>query len=733
MSSTRHQPSTRRLDDGPLVLAEVGAKAARLSELNTAGHRVPPGLVITADTIQRGAEGISSCVDEILAEFGDRPLAVRSSAVAEDRYDASFAGLYETVLDVVGRDALAVAVATVVASASSPTVSAYGDSGGPIAVLVQPMLHPSAAGVAFSADPVTGDRNRVIIDAVAGVGEALVSGEVSGEHWVVDDTGAHGPDHGALSTDDASRIAALARTIHAGAGNPQDLEWAIADGELWLLQARPLTALVEHVDWDERCKGWWRRDFRLGEWLPQPVTPLFETWFLPVHEERFSSYCAEQVGITVKPPLNKVVNGWCFANTGRIDGEVVRMMLSHPRYLARAGRAMGQLMRGNPQPAAEAMGAPAVQRLRHDVLPRYRTVVSAAGADVEAASPERLVQIVDEITQCFGEYLMPVVEAVGLAYRCEFPLATLYRDNLADRLGGTHLTLLTGLVEPAALPDHAVTSLDWCHPTHGELASEMAAQQPDRELHGELVSRRTRAVAECRAALADQPKVLARFERCLAVVDEYAPIREELVRDMTLGWPVMRRALLRLGAVVASHGSVNAPDDVFWLTRAELDAALGGDRTDRRGNIAERREIWTRQCRLTPPTKIGRAKSVHERLGRKMVGATVVRRHDALVSGMPSSAGRATGRVSVVHGSDQFDTVQPGDILVCQVTTPAWTRLFGIVAAVVTDGGSVAAHASVIAREFGIPAVVGCVDATKRLRTGTLVTVDGTTGQVTPA
>jgi pyruvate,water dikinase len=112
-------------------------------------------------------------------------------------------------------------------------------------------------------------------------------------------------------------------------------------------------------------------------------------------------------------------------------------------------------------------------------------------------------------------------------------------------------------------------------------------------------------------------------------------------------------------------------------------------------------------------------------------GATTSQR--ALVSGSPASPGRATGKVRIVRSSDEFDRLKAGEILVAPLTAPAWTPLFSRAAAVVTDVGSALAHASIIAREFGIPAVVGCVDATTRLRDGMVVTVDGTRGTVEPA
>jgi pyruvate,water dikinase len=110
-----------------------------------------------------------------------------------------------------------------------------------------------------------------------------------------------------------------------------------------------------------------------------------------------------------------------------------------------------------------------------------------------------------------------------------------------------------------------------------------------------------------------------------------------------------------------------------------------------------------------------------------------VRSERAIVSGTPASPGRATGRVRVIRGPEAFGELEPGEILVAPLTAPAWTPLFARAAAVVTDVGSAAAHASIIAREYGIPAVVGCGDATARLRTGMHVTVDGSTGNVEPA
>jgi rifampicin phosphotransferase len=175
-------------------------------------------------------------------------------------------------------------------------------------------------------------------------------------------------------------------------------------------------------------------------------------------------------------------------------------------------------------------------------------------------------------------------------------------------------------------------------------------------------------------------------------------------------------------------------DDVFFLTRDEALSALGDGGSAVPADLpAARRATREQQARLVPPLHVGR---LHPMLG-KMIGGM----QDALgaapsatatVSGTPASPGRASGAVRVVRGPEQFEELEPGEILVAPMTAPAWTPLFTRAAAVVTDVGSPASHASIIAREYGIPAVVGCGDATGRLRTGMRVTVNGATGNVEP-
>jgi pyruvate,water dikinase len=248
--------------------------------------------------------------------------------------------------------------------------------------------------------------------------------------------------------------------------------------------------------------------------------------------------------------------------------------------------------------------------------------------------------------------------------------------------------------------------------------------------HDRLVEARQAAEAAAFAALAPSPRRLKAFGRMLADTQHLVPVRDEQVSELTIAWPAMRRAVLRIGEALAARGLIEETDDVFFLTRAEALAALDGAILST-VDVATRRAKRDEQASLTPPLFVGRVSRMLMAMwdsGPRRFGA--VRSETALVSGTPASPGRATGSVRVIRGQSEFDELQPGEILVAPLTAPAWTPLFTRAAAVVTDIGSVAAHAAVIAREYGIPAVVGCVDATVRLRTGMRVIVDGSTGNV---
>jgi rifampicin phosphotransferase len=274
-----------------------------------------------------------------------------------------------------------------------------------------------------------------------------------------------------------------------------------------------------------------------------------------------------------------------------------------------------------------------------------------------------------------------------------------------------------------------VVSLDWWHaPSPLAETAASAAKQ-----HAAVVETRRAAEEAAFQALASSPRRLRAFRKLLADAQHLAELREEQVPSLTIAWPVMRRAVLRIGEALVARGVTADPDDVFFLTRDEVLSALNGTSLAATVDVVERRARREEQGALMAPLMVGRMTRMMTWLWDKMprlVGA--VRSETALVSGTPASPGRATGVVRVVRGPRDFDQLQSGEILVAPLTAPAWTPLFTRAAGIVTDVGSLASHASIIAREYGIPAVVGCGDATARLATGMRVTVDGSTGNVEP-
>jgi rifampicin phosphotransferase len=314
----------------------------------------------------------------------------------------------------------------------------------------------------------------------------------------------------------------------------------------------------------------------------------------------------------------------------------------------------------------------------------------------------------------------------GAAWKMEGALARFFRQHLAATVNASVQELLVGL--PGSQPDlaaHAVQSLDWAHPTAGEFGWPLP--EPSEDRHRELAVRREALTAQCLAVLADRPQLQARFQALLQVAQRYAVLREQQARQLTLGWPLLRRCALRLGEILHPDGVIDRAEDVFFLTRADLDT-----HAPRQELVNQRRDSWERQRRLLAPLTIGRPPRL---LAKQLLGAVEAVRTtgpapEGAIVGQPASPGRATGPVRIVTGAGDFDRFQPGEVLVARATAPAWTPLFARAVAVVTDGGTLAAHASLVAREYGIPAVVATGDATTRLADGQVVTVDGGAGTV---
>ncbi|MFI5891093.1 PEP/pyruvate-binding domain-containing protein [Actinoplanes sp. NPDC051513] len=725
--------------------AVVGGKAAVLAELSVAGFAVPAGFVVTGAAPDDPELG--GWMAEEAARLGGPRFAVRSSAAAEDLPDASYAGLYETRLDVPA-DRLAAAVRECFAAADSPRVADYrrnrGGDAAAMAVLVQVMVDAVAAGVAFTAHPLTGDRRQTVVTATQGFGEALVSGQAIGEEWLSTGHRAtlsrRGPAR-VLTARQAEEVADLARLVAERYDGPQDVEWAIdRDGRLWLLQARPMTALPPPVSWAVPGPGLWMRNFRLGEWLPEPGTPLFATWLLPLLEAGYLDGMQATVGVRV-PFRWTLVNGWYY-NAPPVPSAalLVRVLRDgRRRAVTILFHALVQVGR-DPAAADRAVLSALDRQWREQELPRYRRLVTVAAAEDPAADPRRLAEIVDQLGRHAGIALWYLAIVGGSAWKMEACLTRFARRHLAEVLpdadGGAQI-LLRGLSGAApAFDAHAVLSADWYHPVAAELPTITAVTQSGDDRQSALAVARTAAEQRCAAALADRPRRLAQFETLLRVTQRYTVIREQQARTFTLAWPVLRRCARRLGQHLAEIGAISAIDDVFFCTRPELDTTATTDHAALTSAVAERREQWERQRRIAAPLTLGHPPRligdvIERTVQRARPAGTTAEHGSEVIVGHPASAGQATGPVRIITDPRDFPTFAGGDVLVARATAPAWTPLFARAAAVVTDGGTLAAHASLVAREYGIPAVVGTGNATSRLHSGQRVTVNGTDGTVT--
>ncbi|MEV5713102.1 PEP/pyruvate-binding domain-containing protein [Amycolatopsis mediterranei] len=770
----------RSLDEPGLEPAEAGRKAARLARLRQAGFPVPPGLVLTVAAFEAGefSAGVLAALRSVAGHFGDAPLAVRSSGVAEDGDEQSHAGQYETVLGVSGFDELVAAVRTCWESADAARLRQYrGRADRPgLAVLVQPLVPAVAAGVAFSADPVTGARGTVRVDAVPGLGDQLVSGRVVPDEWAVTDAPAlvRGP-HGVLTAEQAGRVADLARRVEADAGSPQDIEWAWDGDDVVLLQARPITALPaagpEPVAIEfEVPPGFWLR----GGYTLKPLSPMNTSTLIRAVNRTSSNLFTYAFGERVEV---RNLGGWSYVRIVPLAS--VDAVRERAAEVVGAGRAdkHGEIVDRWYAEWLPALHA-ALRRVRSVVLGELPGPELAAELDrrVELAyEAQRLHFLVGGVSSMvWGELGVVCRDLLGWGAAEILPMLTGLPGRAAEP--ARELTRLARIAardpgvlrEPAgefaeAFEAYLVEYGQRC--LGADLAEPSLAEQPrlvlslirDRLDAGTdpeaaaaaAIAEREETVAAVRARLSGAD--LARFERALARAQRAFPLRDDTGFEAHVAWAQVRYALRELAARLVSGGRLADVDDIFLLTLDEARAAFASGAAQH-DLVALRagQQAWS-QAHLGPQT-YGEYQSGPDReavlaelapadravlepmlwidsvseLGAGHRAAT----GDRLLRGTAASAGRYTGVVRVVISEREFAKLRPGDVLVCPETTPQWSVLFGGIGALITDTGGLLSHPSILAREHGIPAVVATGNATEVLRDGQLVTVDGTTGAV---
>jgi pyruvate,water dikinase len=846
-------------------IAVVGGKGANLGELSRLdGVRVPPGFCVTTDAFQRimadapalderlerlsrlepdDREAIRALSAEIrrmiegiaipaeLAAAMRRPLArlgehaayaVRSSATAEDLPTASFAGQQDTYLNVVGPAAILQHVIRCWASLFTERAVTYRLRNGMdhrrvrMAVVVQRMVFPQASGVLFTADPVTGNRTVASVEAVFGLGEALVSGLVNADVYKVRDgeviaktlaakqIAIHVAPAGgtretaieperqeqpALTDAQVVRLARLGRRIEAHFGHPQDIEWCLVDDELQIVQSRPITTLFPIPAAGDRETHVY---ISVGhqQMMTDPMKPLgISMWQLTT--PRPMSVAGGRLFVDVTQALaSPASRGSLLEMAGRSDpliGDALQTVLDRGdliRTLPDEGRAGARPIVA---PAGDIATDPAIVA---ELIEQSRASIAALKRDIQGKSgPELLDFILADIQELrrilfdprSHQAIMAGMEATWwLNDQLE---AWLGEKNAADVLTQSvpnNVTSEMGLalleVADAIRPHPEVVAFlqqvededfldelaklpggreardairSWLDAYGMRCAGEIDITRPRwserptmllpmilgnvrifepgeakrRFEQGRREAReKERELLERLRALPDGERKAGETKRMIDRVRTFIGYREYPKYGMISRYFVYKQALLDEAARLVRAQVLRERDDIFSLTVQELHEVVRTNQVDDR-LVRRRTEEFRSYHALTPPrvlTSDGEAVAGTYRREDVPAGALI---------GLPVSAGTVEGRARVILEMADAD-LEAGDILVTAYTDPSWTPLFVAVAGLVTEVGGLMTHGAVIAREYGLPAVVGVERATRLIRDGQRIRVHGTGGYV---
>ena len=777
----------------PTLFATAGGKGGALARLRQAGHAVPNGLVILpaafvgAEIAPEAWHAVQAWLAAVPSTDGRTPaFAVRSSALREDSAAASFAGEFETVLDVSGDDAILAAIRTVVASQATERVHAYtaamGLAAAPeaagMAVVVQQLVRADFAGVLFTADPVSGNRAAMVGNFVRGLGDQLVSGEVNAETFALAQP--HGRYTGPAALKPLARqLFRLGQRLEAELGAPQDIEWAVAGGRLALLQARPITTLrgdnPATGEWNDSLRGaylWTNTNY--GEAVPDVMTPA--TW------SALQAFMTELLPIAAPGghPFMGNIGGRFYLNLSLVASVMSSLGIKRNRIQHETEEFYGRLPDEVTLPLIPFAVLPLLTTLLPFGIRAKRRVVrnqkalpanlaaaparaAALRAQIEAADTQALAALWDaEVVAAFNQACQMMQAGTSLYENTARPLRqSLLREVGLEDTNALLSGLSAGREQLASLGPVAglwqvaqgTLSREAFAAEHGhrgahelELAWPRPAEDPDwieQQLAGLranpvdvpalLAKQRAQHAAAWERYAALYPRQAPAMRRKLETAASAARAREAGRSELTRAFGLLRAFALRAGTLTGLG------EDIFFLSLKEIAALLRGE-TQAVAYIPARRETHARYSALPPyPSLIsGRfdpfawAADPHRR--SDIFDAQAAPKADSgdgdTLTGYAGAAGIVEGLVRVLQAAEEGAALQAGEVLVAATTNIGWTPLFPRAAAVVTDVGAPLSHAAIVARELGIPAVVGTGIATMRLRTGDRVRVNGGLGTV---
>ena len=838
-------------EDVPDVPATLGGKGARLWSLLRDGFPVPPACFLTSRAyhlwVEAGKpddlaapllEELQIALDRLLALTDETAsFAVRSSALEEDSPDASFAGQLTTCLNVAAGQ-VPQAVVSVWRSSDAASVVAYRDrmglAHGDVAVVVQLMVVPEVSGVVFTADPLTGDTARLVINAGWGLGEGVVGGLMEPDQWVVDRvsgrvlesrTGEKGQmvvaatgggtevvptpvERAGLPTLAPSQVAdlsGLALRVEAQFGAPQDIEWAYGKGRFWLLQSRPITSRpeeewVSEFDSETDPDTVWTAS-NIQEVLPGLLTPL--DWSLLRDRLNYASRKPFLDTHTLLDPATEFVAlfyGRAFANLSALRGVASRAIGTSPeaideQYLGKARDPNGPRNRPSARqllayldttpriirfiyrtskavPAAESRLRPWLERVRLEDLSGLTTDELLTRVHLTNAECRDMGALHISTTsgasiyfESLGQLLRRWVGPEGAEVQARLITGL---NNIVSAAPGLELSELASLAardpevrEAVSSPDpwpriQALTSecatefrarlalfmSHYGHRSVGELALAAPAweEEPNtvlsllRNFLHRTVEAEPQTVAARQQAqrIAATRKVEGRldpirrrvFRFVLRQAQSYVSFREQTKSLWMELNHYMRRLFREVGRRLREEGLLADAQDLYFLTFDEVErlSRVGPEDLDLGTLVRRRRAEYARNQGVKLPESFqGRPKPLLQEIPAST---------STVLNGIPVSPGVVTGPARVILDPREKAEVLPGEVLVAPVTDVGWTPLFLLVAGLVVDVGGPLSHGSIVAREYGLPAVVNVKTATRMVRTGQTITVNGSTGEV---
>ncbi|NRA41599.1 MAG: pyruvate, water dikinase [Pseudomonadales bacterium] len=774
----------------------VGGKAKGLKRLIEWGLKVPDGFVIVDAAVGRYPEQLA----EYYQAIGAGKVAVRSSALSEDGEQSSFAGQYETVLNVTGIEQLQQAIDRCVASLASEQAAAYQAQQAvdetQMCVVVQQMVDAKAAGVLFSADPVSGRHDRLVIDAIDGLGEALVSGTATPDHYLFNDEQQLVEqsligERPILSDTQQQQLLTDAKLACAKAGAPLDMEWAIdQQGQLYWLQARPITTLgsdlheldtpIKPGDVLTRCN--------IGEMMPGASCPLtFATTGRAIEYgmQHMHSCYAGRAAITEEWTQVAMSQGSLFLNlTGAAAAAKTVLGVDVKSLgLSVCGRIIDEL--------EEPQGKKPIWIRLHGMwkLLRYLQQADSVIADFQ----QRLNTFAFDLEANGEELARQLDQAQALFYQAfcvhlQSSTTSGFASNILQAIisGGQQSSpeeeaeaaaLMAGAkdVESAVLVeqlDHIVEQIA-DQQTQARQFVEQTSEQalawlqnhsaPDiRDAFAQFLSRHGhRAYRELcmrEPCWADAPETLvasmqasvnAKLQGINASVkpktvelDQLKPAlrwilpkahnavrRREATKSMLVDVTNrLKRAYRRLGEQLVIDNKLSDSDQVFFFTHSELMEFV---------QFAEQSTVcehWQHRCNQRRIALNFQNQFIFDEINvgkpEPLSAAGLTAHSSDSIIGRPVSRGVIEAKARVALNLAEAAALQAGEILVAPITDVGWTPYFNMIAGLITDVGSAVSHGAVIAREYGLPAIVNTRIATQHIQTGDLIRLDANSGEV---